>query len=212
MLIFIDESGDSGLLIEKGSSRFFTVSLVIFEENEEAEACDTRIELLKRELNWNKSNRESEFHFKSNSDDIRTTFLKAVAAYNFFYYGFIVNKDPKKLWGEGFKNKSSFYKYTCSLVFENAREKLSNATVIIDESGSLEFKNQLAKYLKRKMNNSDRLINKVKMQNSSKNNLLQLADYVAGCINRSITHKGRKTDKFRKVISHREIKVQMWPK
>ncbi len=52
MLVFIDGSGDSGLKIEKGSSRFFTIALVIFEEKEEAEFCDQRIQLLKKELGW----------------------------------------------------------------------------------------------------------------------------------------------------------------
>ena len=35
MLVFIDESGDTGLKIEKGSSRYFVIALVSFEENEE---------------------------------------------------------------------------------------------------------------------------------------------------------------------------------
>lgn len=45
MLIFIDDSGDSGLKIESGSSRYFTIGLVVFEDNEEAVACDQRIQL-----------------------------------------------------------------------------------------------------------------------------------------------------------------------
>ena len=52
MLVFIDESGDSGLKIEKGSSRYFTVSLVVFEDNDEALACDQRIKLVRKELNY----------------------------------------------------------------------------------------------------------------------------------------------------------------
>lgn len=136
MLVFIDESGDSGLKIEEGSSRYFTVALVVFEDREEATACDQRIELLKRELGW----QDGEFHFKRNSERIRLSFLQAVAPYNFFYYGIVINKDPKKLWGEGFRDKHSFYKYACGLVFENAKEKLQNATVVIDESGDLDFR------------------------------------------------------------------------
>lgn len=61
MLIFIDESGDSGLKISQGSSQFFIVSLVVFEDHDEAVACDQRIELLKREVSFHKSN---EFRFK----------------------------------------------------------------------------------------------------------------------------------------------------
>ena len=36
MLVFIDESGDTGRKLEKGSSKFFVVALVIFEDHDEA--------------------------------------------------------------------------------------------------------------------------------------------------------------------------------
>lgn len=209
MLIFIDESGDSGLKIDKGSSRYFTVGLVLFEEGEEAISCDQRIQLLKREVGWREND---EFHFKNNSDKIRVAFLKAVSPYNFFYYGIVINKDPKKLFGDGFKNKSSFYKYACGLVFENAKEKMRDSIVVIDESGNLDFKNQLAKYLRGRLNKNDKLIKKIKMQRSESNNLLQLADYVAGAINRSVKNEKKRSDAYRKIIAHREIYVQIWPK
>lgn len=209
MLVFIDESGDSGLKIVDGSSRFFTVSLVIFQEYDEATACDLRISLLKKELGWKDG---SEFHFKNNADRIRKTFFDAVLPYNFFYYGIVINKDPKKLYGEGFKNKSSFYKYACGLVFENAKEKLDEAIVIIDKSGNNEFRNQLGKYLKNKMNHDSRLIKEVKMQRSESNNLLQLADYIAGAINRSMVNSKKNSQDFRNMVGRREILVQVWPR
>lgn len=195
--------------IDKGSSRYFTVGLVLFEESEEAISCDQRIQLLKREVGWREND---EFHFKNNSDKIRVAFLKAVSPYNFFYYGIVINKDPKKLFGDGFKNKSSFYKYACGLVFENAKEKMRDSIVVIDESGNLDFKNQLAKYLRGRLNKNDKLIKKIKMQRSESNNLLQLADYVAGAINRSVKNEKKRSDAYRKIIAHREIYVQIWPK
>jgi Zn-dependent M32 family carboxypeptidase len=173
---------------------------------EEANACDNRIQLLKKELgkpdSW-------EFHFKENSHRIREEFLKAVVRYEFFYYSFIVNK--KNLYSENLiGNKDSFYKYTCSLVFENAKDKLDNAIVLIDESGNRDFKKSLQKYLKNRMNDYDRkVIKKVKMQKSHTNNLLQLADYVAGVMNRNVL--GNDDKGFRKIISGREIHVQIWP-
>ena len=210
MLVFIDESGDAGLKLDKGSSPFFTVGLVIFEDNEEATACDQRIELLKRELSWRP---ESEFHFKRNSDKVRRAFLGAVTPYNFFYYGITINKDPNKLWGEGFKDSNSFYKYVCGLVFENAKDKLDKATVVLDKTGNLDFRRQLTKYLRKKLNEgSKRLIKAVKMQRSQSNNLLQLADYVAGLVNRSIQNQKKYSDEYRRIISHREIYVQIWPR
>jgi hypothetical protein len=207
MLVFIDESGDSGLKIDRGSSLYFTVGLIVFEDNDEALSCDQRIQLLKKELGLAEN---YEFHFKRNSDKVRRAFLAAVSPYNFFYYGIVINKDREKLWGEGFHNKESFYKYACGLVFENAKEKLEKATVVIDESGNLDFKRQLAKYLRRKIGSG--IIKKVKMQRSKSNNLLQLADYAASVINRSVQNKRKWSDEYRKIIAHREIYVQIWPK
>jgi hypothetical protein len=209
MLVFIDESGDSGLEIDKGASRFFTVGLIVFEDHDEADKCDQRIELLKTELHWTPG---SEFHFKRNSHQVRIAFLQAVAPYNFFYYGIVIDKEPRKLWSEGFKTKDAFYKYACGLVFENAKEKLNDAIVVIDESGSGDFRRQLAKYLRQKMNQSSRLVKKVKMQRSQSNNLLQLADYVAGVINRSVSQEKKFAEEYRRIIAHREIYVQVWPK
>lgn len=207
MLIFIDESGDPGLKIRQGSSEHFIVSLIVFKDEEEATACDTRITLLRKELGWSA---DGEFHFHRNSNRVREVFLKSVEPYSFFYYGIIVNKG--RLPGMNLKNKASFYKYACHLVFENAKSKLHEATVIIDHSGSNDFRNQLGSYLKRQMNNRERrLIKKVKMQNSKSNNLLQLADYVSGVISRSIQQKNRSAA-FRTMIAHREIFVETWPK
>ena len=181
---------------------------MVFEDLEEATACDQRIQLLKKELGWT---RESEFHFKNNSDRVRKAVLQAVAPYSFFYYGIVINKDPEKLYGEGFRSKNSFYKYTCSLVFENAKEKLQDAIVVVDRSGGLDFRSQLATYLRKRMNKYKKILKQVKMQRSESNNLLQLADYVAGAINRSVSNNKKFSDDYRKIIAHREIRVQVWP-
>ncbi|PIR71406.1 MAG: hypothetical protein COU43_02875 [Candidatus Nealsonbacteria bacterium CG10_big_fil_rev_8_21_14_0_10_37_25] len=183
-------------------------SLVIFEENEEAVACDQRINLLRREI---KLPPDFEFHFKKNSHRIRLKFLEAIAPYNFFYFAIVLNKDQKKLWGEGFKIKESLYKYTCSLVFENAKPYLKNATVIIDKSEHKHFQVELRKYLKDKINLNRMIVKKIKTQRSKTNNLLQLADYIAGVINRVVLQKG-KADEYKKFIAHKEIYIQIWPK
>ena len=211
MLVFGDEAGDSGLKLAQGSSKFFTVALVIFEEHDEAIACDQRIELLKKELGWSSG---SEFHFRNNSDRVRRKFLNAVAPYNFFYYGIVFNKDPSMLTSDVFVDKKGFYKYACSLVFENAKDKLIEAIVTIDRSGNTDFRSELAKYLRQKMNKEGKreLIKKVKMQRSSSNNLLQLADYIAGIINRGVQKEKKYAEDYKKLIAHREISVEVYPK
>ncbi len=211
MLVFVDEAGDTGLKLDKGSSHYFIVTLVLFEENEEAEAADTRIGLLRRELGLAA---DFEFHFNETPECIKEAFFDAVVRYNFFYAAVVINK--AKLYGPGFRFKESFYKYAASLVFQNAQQHLSDATVVFDGSGSREFKRQLKSYLSRKVNErgaTPRKIRKVKLQDSKTNNLIQLADMVCGVISRSFKGKRRKGKKdFRKQIAHREIYVQFWPK
>lgn len=205
MLVCIDESGDPGFKLNRGSSRYFVVSLVVFEENEDAVACSQRIDLLRNEMNWS-----GEFHFYRNSDSARRKFIEAIAPYNFFYYGIVIDKT--QITPNMFPDKYSFYKYACGLVFENAKDKLQNATVVIDRSGGMAFRRELAKYLKRQLNrNGDLIIKKVKLQRSDENNLLQLADYIAGILNRHVQGKKKFATDYHKIIGHREIKVDVWP-
>ena len=209
MLVFIDESGDAGLKLETGSSEYFIVTLVAFEDNDEALAADQRIQLLKRELGLRP---EFEFKFNKAKREFREAFLSAAARYEFFYLSIVINKT--KLTGPGFKFKESFYKYACSLVFQNAKPYLDSATVVIDGSGSREFRRQLGSYLRKRVNpaaGDTRHIGKIKIQESHKNNLLQLADMVCGAVARSC---GPKEDApvYRQLIAHREIYVQLWPK
>ena len=208
MLVFIDESGDTGLTIEKGATKYFIIVMIVFEDNDEALACDKRIDLLRREL---RLPQDYEFHFHGNSDRVREAFFQAVLPYQFFYYGIVINK--KRLFGEGFKNKESFYKYAASLLFENAKEKLERAIIVIDESGRELFKYQLVSYLRKKLNSLNRhRIYKVKMQDSKRNNLLQLVDMISGAVNRSLNEGKKDNQKFRNIIKPREIYVQIWPK
>jgi hypothetical protein len=203
MLLFIDESGDPGLKLGGGSSSFFCVALIIFEDNEDAETADLAITDLRSRLRLHEN---YEFRFNNSNRAMREDFLSAATSYNFFYHGIIINK--AKLTGPGFRVKESFYKYTCGLVFENAKPLLSDATVIIDGSGTRDFRRQLATYLRRKIGP---LIRKVKIQDSKRNNLLQLADMVSGAINRSFGDKSDSTV-YRGLIKHRELRVQLWPR
>jgi Protein of unknown function (DUF3800) len=207
VLVFIDESGNSGMKGKPGSSRFFVVTAVLFEDNEEADSCDKRINDLRAELGLDEN---FEFHFNSCSDRLRTRFLEVVAGSNFFYHSIVLNKT--KLWGAGFQFKESFFKYAASLVFENAKSQLLDAKVVLDECGNREFKNQLSKYLERRMNDGNRvLIKKVRMEPSHSNNLLQLADMICGAVFRSLDMTKTDRMRFRRLVNYRELKVQVWP-
>ena len=208
MLLFIDESGDAGLKLGSGSSKYFVIAIVAFEDHEEALAATDRINLLKREMGFSD---RVEFHFNQMKPRHRRTFLSAVAAFNFLYWGIVINKE--KLTHRNLPFQKSIYQYACGLVFENAKQHLSNAIVVIDGTGMKGFGKQLKTYLGRRLKDDSgrRRIKKLKMQDSKQNNLLQLTDMVVGSIARSYSHK-QDAEEYRKLIAHREIEVEFWPK
>jgi hypothetical protein len=209
MLVFIDESGDAGLKVDLGSSDYFVVTLLMFEENNEAELADLRIQNFKAETG---KPTNFEFHFNKCSCRLRESFMAKICHCDFLYFSIVFNK--RKLTGDGFKYKESFYKYACRLVFENAKAHLNNATVVIDGSGSREFRRELTTYLRKRINDvksENRYIGKIKIQDSKNNNLLQLADMICGAIARSYTEKEDR-ETYRNYVKHREISVQFWPK
>lgn len=207
MLVFVDESGDCGMKRKEGTSALFVIAAVTFEDYGDADACDAKIAELRTKCFGRKN---SEFHFNKCCDDYRDEFLKCMAPFDFFYMAFVLNKT--KLYGPGFNYKDSFYKYTAKLLFENAKPYLRDAAVLIDKSGNREFRKQLEKYLKSRINTDREIIRKVKTEASHSNNLLQLADMICGAVARS--YKTEKPDRFRfrKIVAHRELDVQTWPR
>jgi ribosome-binding ATPase YchF (GTP1/OBG family) len=178
---------------------------VIFNDNEEAEACDQRITLLKRELRLPDT---YEFHYKKDSDIRKQAFLESIAPYDFFYYGIVVDK--KLLYSINLQIRETFYKYICSLVFENAKEKIHNANVFVDGTYEKAFEQSFQKYLKTKMNiNGSYKIKKVKMLDSKKHHLLQVADYIASGL--QCEHSSKRKS-FMHLVKHREMYVQVRPK
>jgi hypothetical protein len=99
-------------------------------------------------------------------------------------------------------------------VFENAKPYLHDAMVVIDGSGSRQFRRQLSTYLRKRVNTAGdgkALIRKVKLQDSRNNHLLQMADMICGAVARSFKEKDD-AQVYRNLISHREVYVQFWPK
>jgi hypothetical protein len=75
------------------------------------------------------------------------------------------------------------------------------------------FKSELKRYLVRRLKDDSGkcFIKKVRAQDSSKNNLVQLADMIVGAVARSFTGK-KDAGEYRSLIAHREMKVEIWPK
>jgi hypothetical protein len=208
MLVFIDESGDTGMKsASPSSSSLFIVCLVLFDEREAAAAAEERIKALRASLGVGA---DFEFHFTKLKAEWRVAFLQEAARLEFFYFGVIIDK--AELVKRGPMTPSELYRYACNLVIESARPYFDDATVIIDGGGSRPFKRELSSALRRKSNaDGAKKIRKIKLQDSAKNNLLQLADMVCGAVARAYSNKSD-AQRYRRLISHLEMEMERWPK
>lgn len=189
MLVFIDDSGDPGFKIDKGSSRAFVICCVIFDDELEAEKTAVCIKELKREL---KKSDKYEFKFNKCSKEYRLKFLSAVKKFNFRIRAIIMAKEV--IYSDELKNdKTSFYNYTIKTVLKHSSGKIRNAKVRLDGHGDRIFRRELLAYLRRSLDDVDKkMIKNLRFRDSNRDVLIQLADMIAGSINK--TSQKEKTD------------------
>jgi hypothetical protein len=206
MLVFVDESGDAGMKLDGGSSSCFIVTAVLFEDHDEANTCDAQVELVRASL---KLSPRHEFHFSKCSRAFRVRFLEEVAPFDFFYLAAVLDK--RKLKRPAFEEKEAVIRYASGLLFQEVKPYLKDAIIVVDARGAKDFRNQLSKYLKKRIKDDGGpgLVKKVKTSRSHGNNFVQLADMVSGAVWRSLKDED---GSYRRLISHRELKVQLWPK
>lgn len=182
MLAFIDESGDSGFKLGRGSSDYFVLSCVIFVDELEAEKCAVAIKQLKRDLHFPDS---VEFKFNKARRDVRIKFLTLVSGFDFRCRLLVVKKSLLRS-PELTRDKNSFYSYFIKLLLQHNNDSIQDAKVRIDGHGDREFRQSFMTYLRKQLNSDEREIMKnCKLVDSKSNVLIQLADMVAGSVHAS---------------------------
>ena len=173
MLVFIDECGDAGFKLEnQGSSQYFILVLVEFPDAESAQAADEKIAELRRSLGMHQ-----EFKFCKDSRRTKLSFFEAVKDCNFTVETIVVDKKliESKYLREHPKN---FYNFMLKELLSHSQIAAAKAKIILDGQGNKHFVSELKSYLR----HSAVQMKSFSMKDSKKENLLQLADYVAGGI------------------------------
>jgi hypothetical protein len=193
--IFIDESGDPGFKIGKGSSDFFVIALVIFEDTLEIEKTSVALKQLKRDLGFPD---EMEFKFSKSRNSVRERFLNKVKGFDFKIRALVVKKSD--ISSEQLKtHKKSFYSYFIKEVLKNGGGTILNAKIRIDGSGDREFRVGFISYLRKQLNSHEKpVMRDLKFVDSVGSIPIQLADMMAGTIRRS--HEDDEGKKLKKII------------
>lgn len=201
MIIFIDESGDSGFKISKGSSSVFVIVLVIFDDELEAEETALKIKKLKRDL---KKSERFEFKFNGCNKELRIKFLEQIKNCKFRIRSIILSKNV--VYSKFLRNsKESFYNFALKQVLEHNNESILKAKIRLDGSGEKKFKERLTFYLRKNLNSSTKkVMQNLRFCDSQSNVLIQLADMIAGSIHRDCEEKTEDWNIYRKIINRRE--------
>lgn len=197
MLVFIDDSGDPGFKFDKGSSRYFVIACLIFQDELEALKVKVAIKDLRRELKFPDN---IEFKFFKSRSITKFAFLKAINKFDFNVRAIVVNKSIIRS-NELKNNKNSFYSYIIKMVLQHSNGDILDAKIRIDGSGDRIFRKNFLTYLRKQLNSGQkRLVRNCKLLDSKSDELIQVADMIAGSIRRS--YEGTKSDaqEYKKII------------
>lgn len=192
MLIFIDESGDPGFKLGKGSSSVFVVVLVAFRDVDQAKAAGAAIEQLALKLKI-----KSEFKFSKSRDEVRDEFFQALSRFDFCVRGICIRK--KLVYSPRLRgNKESFYSFFVKSMLKFDNGLLKDARIVIDGSGDRSFRQELGSYLRRHLGPG--AVREVRFSNSEHDRMVQLADMCAGAVARSYREERSDAARWRKML------------
>jgi hypothetical protein len=180
MLVFIDESGDPGFKLTKGSSALFTVALVAFRDGDQARATQAAIDAAAARLHVH-----PEFKFSKCRSEVRDAFFEAALPFEFSVRAIVVQK--ARIYSAYLRSeKEAFYSFFVKSMLKFDDGLLEAARVVIDGSGDRTFKREMETYFRRHLGKGK--VTSIQFNNSGSDRLVQLADMCAGAIARSFKH------------------------
>lgn len=203
VLVLIDESGDPGFKLVRGSTSHFVMAMVIFDDEAIAEQTSEAIRTLRAELRM-----KTEFKFAKCHAHVKDAFFDCVCRYRFRVRALVVNKS--RIYSDSLRTrKELFYNQFVKLLLQHDNGALRDARIKIDGSGNRQFRQELNAYLRRQLDAGK--VHSIKFAESHRDNLIQLADMVAGAILRSYRVDDRAhANRWRGVLALRGKLGDIW--
>jgi len=180
---FIDESGSYGFSF-KNHDTYFVVTAVLVEQGEKTKILEDTFIGIRTKLF-----RGAEVKSSKIKDSTRTKIFSALKDLNFSYYSLIIDK--RSIYDDsGIRNwRASFYKFLYRQLYEKLYSTFSNITCYADELIDKKFIAGLKLYIEKETQNT--LFQQVSFTNSKDTHLIQLADLIAGTLNRYFSKKSK---------------------
>ncbi|WP_160309190.1 DUF3800 domain-containing protein [Corynebacterium aurimucosum] len=183
MNIYIDDSGDGGFKFRYGSSVHLVFVAVIFDSPQVLEPLSDRIELVKRQTNY-----QGEIKFSKSSSKVKMALLKEIGGTDLRIRAIAADKRfiySKKLR----ENPAALKAFLIRMLLSKHDKTISNAKVFIDGKDTRGFSEERSDvdYFMRMCNREyPDTAASVRFVDSEENVGIQIADMVAGALRRSL--------------------------
>lgn len=194
-LIFIDDSGDPGF--KPASSPNFVMAAAVFDNPETADSLSKAISTFRHSLGWSEA---CEFKFAKDRKAVTKSILHLITRYDFQIYASYIDKANFHNIMQIIDNKK-LYNWTIKELLETIQP--NNAKIKIDGRSSKTNMRETATYLRRQLNASTSKKLEIKFEDSVDNNLIQLADLIAGSINRYLNNDKTDAKTYYKIIQQK---------
>jgi len=200
MIIAIDDAGDPGFKLGRGSTEYFAIAAVFFDDDLDAEEVALKIKRLRRHLNWNPLH---EFKFRKTSAGIKKQFFSMLKPLSFRTVVVLINKNTivdKNVR----ENPSKFYN-TAILEAIKACGSLHRTHIYIDGEKGNDYRRRTKTFFRQHL--SKDAIKDLTYKDSKEDNLIQLADMIAGAALHSVEKREDATIYISLIKKHIETTV-----
>lgn len=189
MHVYIDDSGDGGFKFGQGSTSHLVMAACVFREPGH---ISDAVELIEECASHNRMSRE--FKYSDTKDRIKDCFFGCISPARFDIRTIIIDK--KIIYSEKLRESPSALKsYAIRQLLTRNYGQIRDAKIFIDGQDTRAFGMEDSAYLVRMVNReSPGTIAQVRHVDSKTSRPIQLADMVAGAINRAVrTHRPSST-------------------
>lgn len=173
---FADEFGNNSFEFETQGSHFIIATVIC--KSDLISQLENKVSELKRKHNFQTGELKSSGIGKNHKR--RLKILKDLVQLDISIYAVIVDK--RKLEGQGFKYKKSFYKYLNNLLYKELFRTFPKLDLFVDEHGGNDYMLEFKKYVNKHHQKTLFSGSQFDLKNSKNSNLIQIADLVAGTL------------------------------
>lgn len=207
VVAFADEFGNNSFKFSSESTHFIIASVIV--NKDDLSDFYLGVDSIKKK-HFQKGEIKSS-KIKDNHQR-RAKVLEEIIKLKFNVYAVIVDK--RKLYGEGFKYKKSFYKYLNGILYKELYKTFPKLELIVDEHGGNEFMLEFKKYV---ANNHIRNLfsgSEFYIKDSNKELGVQVADLMAGTLGYIFDEhkKSEASQHFLELIESKIISINHFPK